>query len=257
MSYQFLTNFLPVSCTNKVWSFPRRLRYQRLHTFASCQFQTGLLLSCQFHVSLLSISYQFPISFLSVWYISFLSVFYQSPINFISVSHQFPISFLSVFYQLPISFLSVSYQFPDSGIASPWRASPQLELSFGFEFEGSGFRAKGACSRVQDLEFAECCENESGGEGVYLTESVDKVVLQKSIPAQIRQLFLSISNDKGQVDELMQESTFTKRHAKKLQRDKFTAERVAAGSSFPGVRPVQPPPPSGVLLESGALMKFS
>ena len=31
----------------------------------------------------------------------------------------------------------------------------------------------------------------------YLTECVDDVVLQKSTPAQIRQLFLYISNDKG------------------------------------------------------------
>jgi len=32
---------------------------------------------------------------------------------------------------------------------------------------------------------------------VYLSESVYKVVLQKSIPAQIRQLILYISNNKG------------------------------------------------------------
>jgi len=32
---------------------------------------------------------------------------------------------------------------------------------------------------------------------VYLTESVYKLVLQKSIPAQIRELFANISNDKG------------------------------------------------------------
>ena len=44
-----------------------------------------------------------------------------------------------------------------------------------------------------------------GGHGVgprpgllaYLTESVYKVCLQKSIPAQIRQLFLYMSNKKG------------------------------------------------------------
>ena len=34
----------------------------------------------------------------------------------------------------------------------------------------------------------------------YLTESVYQVVLQKSIPAQIRQLILYISNSKGYVD---------------------------------------------------------
>ena len=32
---------------------------------------------------------------------------------------------------------------------------------------------------------------------VYLTESVDKVVSQKSISAQIRELILCISNDEG------------------------------------------------------------
>ena len=32
---------------------------------------------------------------------------------------------------------------------------------------------------------------------VYLTETVYKVVLQKSIPAQTRQLILDISNSKG------------------------------------------------------------
>ena len=34
-----------------------------------------------------------------------------------------------------------------------------------------------------------------------LTESVYKVVLQKSISAQIRQLILCISNDQGQVED--------------------------------------------------------
>ena len=34
----------------------------------------------------------------------------------------------------------------------------------------------------------------------YLTASVYNVVLQKSIPAQIRQLILDVSNDKGWVD---------------------------------------------------------
>ena len=39
----------------------------------------------------------------------------------------------------------------------------------------------------------------------YLTESVHKVVSQKLIPAQIRQLILDASNDKGQVDEFVRE----------------------------------------------------
>ena len=44
----------------------------------------------------------------------------------------------------------------------------------------------------------------------YLTESVYKVVLQMSIPAQIRQRVLYISNDKGLVDEFARELTFAK-----------------------------------------------
>ena len=39
-----------------------------------------------------------------------------------------------------------------------------------------------------------------GVEQLYLTESVYKFVLQMSILAQIRQLVLYISNDKGYVD---------------------------------------------------------
>jgi len=46
----------------------------------------------------------------------------------------------------------------------------------------------------------------------YLTESVYKVVLQKSIPEQIRQLILYISNNKGYVYGFVQELTFAKRH---------------------------------------------
>ena len=38
------------------------------------------------------------------------------------------------------------------------------------------------------------------GDRSYLTESVEKVVLQHSIPAQIRQLLLHISNQRGLVD---------------------------------------------------------
>ena len=51
------------------------------------------------------------------------------------------------------------------------------------------------------------------GEGLSLclTESVHTVVLQKSIPAQSRQLILYISNNKGQVDEFWWDWTFAKR----------------------------------------------
>ena len=44
----------------------------------------------------------------------------------------------------------------------------------------------------------------------YLTESAHKVVLQKSIPAQIRQLILYIYDDEGQVDGFVREPTFAK-----------------------------------------------
>ena len=47
--------------------------------------------------------------------------------------------------------------------------------------------------------------------GLHLTESVYKIVSQKSIPPQIRQLFLYISNNKGQVDGFVGELTFAKR----------------------------------------------
>ena len=45
-------------------------------------------------------------------------------------------------------------------------------------------------------------------EQTYFTESDCKVVLQKSIPAQIRQLVLYISNDKRYVDVCVQRLTF-------------------------------------------------
>jgi hypothetical protein len=44
-----------------------------------------------------------------------------------------------------------------------------------------------------------------------LAESAYKVVLQKSIPAQIRQLILQISNDRGLVDGFVRELTSAKR----------------------------------------------
>ena len=49
---------------------------------------------------------------------------------------------------------------------------------------------------------------------IYLTESVYKVVLQKSIPPPIRQLILHISNNEGQIDRFVRELTFAKRHYK-------------------------------------------
>ena len=52
-----------------------------------------------------------------------------------------------------------------------------------------------------------------GDDGVVLleVESVSKVVSHKSIPAQIRQLVLDISYDKGYVDGFVRELTFAKR----------------------------------------------
>jgi len=46
------------------------------------------------------------------------------------------------------------------------------------------------------------------------TESVCKVVLQESIPAQIRQLIIHISNDEGQVDGFVRELTFAEQLCK-------------------------------------------
>jgi hypothetical protein len=50
----------------------------------------------------------------------------------------------------------------------------------------------------------------------YLTKSVDKVVLQKSIPTQIHQLILYISNSKGQADGFVGQLTSAKRLQKHL-----------------------------------------
>jgi hypothetical protein len=50
------------------------------------------------------------------------------------------------------------------------------------------------------------------GDSAYLAESVDKVILQNSIPAQIHQL--EISNNTGQVDGFVRDLTFAKRHYK-------------------------------------------
>ena len=49
-----------------------------------------------------------------------------------------------------------------------------------------------------------------GKPGFYLTESVDKVILQKAITVQTRQLILYISDDEGLVDGFVRELTFTK-----------------------------------------------
>ena len=48
------------------------------------------------------------------------------------------------------------------------------------------------------------------GQHSYLTERVHKVVWQKSISAQIRQLILYINDAKGKVDGFVRELTFDK-----------------------------------------------
>jgi hypothetical protein len=50
----------------------------------------------------------------------------------------------------------------------------------------------------------------------YLTESVHKVVLQKSIPAQIRQLIICHYQNEEYVDEFVREMTSTKRLCKRF-----------------------------------------
>ena len=50
----------------------------------------------------------------------------------------------------------------------------------------------------------------------YLTQSVFKVVSQMSIPRQIRQLILYISNSKESVDESVEELTSAKRLPKRF-----------------------------------------
>ena len=56
---------------------------------------------------------------------------------------------------------------------------------------------------------------------VFLAESAHKVVFQKSMSAQIRQLVLYHSNDKGYVDEFARELTFGKRLHEHFQCNKI------------------------------------
>ena len=75
----------------------------------------------------------------------------------------------------------------------------------------------------------------------YLTESVYEVVLEKSIPTQIRQLVLYIRNDKGYVDGFVWELPFAKRLLESTFCEKNTREpTVRAGPSPwrspPGIR---------------------
>ena len=54
----------------------------------------------------------------------------------------------------------------------------------------------------------------------YLTENVHKVVLQKSMPAQIHQLILNISRNEGSFDGFVRKLTFAKRLYEHVLRDK-------------------------------------
>ena len=58
-------------------------------------------------------------------------------------------------------------------------------------------------------------------EGLYLKESVYKVILQKAIPAQIRQLIFHNGNNKGLADEFMGDVTVGKRIYKHSWQDEF------------------------------------
>ena len=60
--------------------------------------------------------------------------------------------------------------------------------------------------------------------GFPLTQIVYQAVLQESIPAQIRQHILYISNDKGLADEFVRELTVTKRLYKHFLWDKIALE---------------------------------
>jgi len=63
----------------------------------------------------------------------------------------------------------------------------------GFRVQGSGYRVQGSGPRVQEGGAAMSPENDEGQQdevSSYRTESVYTVVLQKSIPPQIRQLIL-------------------------------------------------------------------
>ena len=74
---------------------------------------------------------------------------------------------------------------------------------------------------------------------LYLAESVHIVFLQKSIPAQIRQLILYISNDKGEVDGYVRETTCSKQVYKSFLGDK--PPRPTHPPNAP--RPASSPPP--------------
>ena len=54
----------------------------------------------------------------------------------------------------------------------------------------------------------------------YLTDSINKVFLKKSITTQIRRRILYISNDNGSVNEFVRELTFVKRLCKHFMWDK-------------------------------------
>ena len=73
-------------------------------------------------------------------------------------------------------------------------------ISLNSKLESHKVKKKGLGFRVQPFH-------------LHLAESVYEVVLQKSIPAQIRHLILSISKNKGQVDDFLRELTAPPRSA--------------------------------------------
>ena len=74
--------------------------------------------------------------------------------------------------------------------------------------------------------------------GSYLTGSVYNVVLQKSNPAQIRQLILYIDDNRVQVDEVVRELTFAERLHEHFLRDKI--DKLALGKHGPVSRQTSP-----------------
>ena len=110
---------------------------------------------------------------------------------------------------------------------------PRLH-NFGFKLPGFGFRVPGSGFQIPDfgfrvpgfgflilsLGFRVEGPAHMDGDWPHLTVGVYKVVLQQSIPAQIRQLILYISNNKGLVDGFVLELTCAKRLDKHFRWDK-------------------------------------
>ena len=102
-----------------------------------------------------------------------------------------------------VRFRSVLYPFP--------RNLEIKNLRFGPTVRASGNTAR--CTRTPHQSRAISMQRTPRHcrELSYLTESVYNVVLQQSIPAQIRQRILCISKNKGYADGFVRKLTFEKR----------------------------------------------